>query len=589
VSQADAVDEEAEAIEAEQAVNAKETDQEKEKQSCATVLVELVDDAGVELFHDADGEAFARFPVIEGDADEVDHREVSRLRARLFRRWLSRQYYMAAGKAPGSQALEDALGVLEGRAIFDGEQHDVHVRVAEVDGRIYIDLCDTHWRVVEVDARGWRVLKESPVVFYRAKAMLPLPVPVRGGSVDELRHLLNIPDESWPLVLAWLIAGLRGRGPYPVLTMYGEQGSAKSTACEMLRMIIDPNTAPLRSEPREPRDLMIAARNGRVITLDNLSYLPNWLSDCLCRLATGGGFSTRSLYTDDEETIFTAQRPCLLNGIEEVVTRGDLLDRGLLVNLPAIPEESRRTEKEVVADFERARPRILGALLTALSTGLKTLPSTRIERLPRMADFALWAVACEPGLALKTGEFMRAYKGNRESANESAIEGSPIGRKLLEFVAEKVEWSGTATELLTELDDRADEKLRHQKYWPKSSRSLSGMVRRLAPNLRAIGIDADCDGHQGRGGQKRKCIRLTRRTEAENCVPTDPIVPNPKSEGKCGDAGKANTLCGDASRGGEDDAGTQPQVDVVPSAVTVGTHGDGGDDAMHGRSDWEVF
>src|SRR5262249_30438334 len=160
---------------------------------------------------------------------------------------------------------------------------------------------------VEIDANGWQVVDQSPVKLRRAKAMLALPFPVEGGSVDELRPFLNVADEDWPLVLAWLVAALRPTGPFPVLCLNVEERSAKSTTTRLLRSLIDPNTAPLRAEPRENRDLAIASNNGWVVALENVSYLPPWLSDALCRLSTGGGFATRTLHTDEDETIFNAQ------------------------------------------------------------------------------------------------------------------------------------------------------------------------------------------------------------------------------------------------------------------------------------------
>jgi hypothetical protein len=212
--------------------------------------------------------------------------------------------------------------------------------------------------------------------------MLPLPVPVPGGSMNQLRELINVTEEEWPLVAAWLLSAYRPSGPYPLLCLHGEQGSAKSTTARALRALVDPNTAPVRSEPKEPRDLMIAASNGWVLALDNLSRVPAWLSDALCRMSPGGGFATRQLYSDGEETIFDAQRPVILTGIEELATRGDLVDRSLLVTLPAIPGNRRLTEQEFWPGFHQRQPAILGSLLTAVSTALGVLPAVRLDQLP---------------------------------------------------------------------------------------------------------------------------------------------------------------------------------------------------------------
>ncbi len=171
-----------------------------------------------------------------------------------------------------------------------------------------------------------------------------------------LRKFLNVGDDYWPLVLGWLVAALRPRGPYPVLCLHGEQGSAKSTTALILRSLVDPNAAPLRGEPREIRDLMIAARQAHVICLDNLSRLPDWLSNALCRLSTGAGHATRRLYHDDAEVVFSACRPSILIGIDELATRGDLIDRAIIIPLSPIDQQRRRPEEQLLEEFEQARP-----------------------------------------------------------------------------------------------------------------------------------------------------------------------------------------------------------------------------------------
>jgi hypothetical protein len=356
----------------------------------ADILIELAQSA--ELFHTPDGTGFA-------DLDVNGHRETWPIRARGFRRWLARRFYEAMQGAPSSEALQSALNVIEAKAHFDAPERVVHIRIGGLDGRPYLDLGDQTWRAVEVDATDWRVIDDPPVRFRRAAGMQPLPMPVPGGSVETLRHFLNVgTDSDFVLVVTWALACLRNRGPYPVIVLSGEQGSAKSTFSAVLRALLDPNTAPLRALPREDRDLFIAASNGHVLAFDNVSGLPAWISDTLCRLSTGGGFAVRQLYTDQDEVLFDAARPVILNGIEDIVTRPDLADRAVFLTLDAIPEERRRPEQELWATFEAERPRILGVLLDAVVQGLKRLPETRPEKLPRMADFARWATACETAL-----------------------------------------------------------------------------------------------------------------------------------------------------------------------------------------------
>jgi hypothetical protein len=258
---------------------------------------------------------------------------------------------------------------------------------------------------------GWRVNGCPPVRFRRPAGMLPLPVPERGGSIEALLPFLNLSSRNdFVIVMAWLLAALRARGPYPLLAISGEQGSAKTVLSKMLKALIDPNAAPVRALPRDERELMIAA-NSYLLAFDNLSGLPARFSDALCRLASGGSFAVQQLYSDEDEVLFQATRPLLVNGIEDIVTRADLADRGVFLTLGPIVEQHRRSETELWREFERARPRILGAVFDAAVRGLQILPRIRLSSLPRMADFALWATACETAL-WTAGTLARAYDAN---------------------------------------------------------------------------------------------------------------------------------------------------------------------------------
>jgi hypothetical protein len=340
--------------------------------------------------------------------------------------------------------------------------------------------------------------------------MLPLPQPLTGGSIDLLPPFVNVDgDDDWRLLVAWLIAALRPRGPYPVLVLHGEQGSAKSTTARVLRSLVDPNKAGLRAEPREARDLIVAAHNSWIIALDNLSHLSGWLSDALCRLSTGGGFSTRELFSDQDEALFDAQRPCVVNGIEELVTRGDLLDRSVILYLPNIPQDQRRPERAFWQRFEEERPQILGALCDVVSDGLQRIDTTELPELPRMADFALWVTAAEATCGWRAGAFLEAYEHNRSAANSLALEASLLVTPLRSIA--KAGFHGTATKLLGRFNDTVPDDVRKQRGWPRNARALSGALRRLAPNLRETGIDVAFLGQQGES--RERMILVSSRQE----------------------------------------------------------------------------
>lgn len=456
--------------------------QEPERETQAQALIRMAL-SECELFKTPEGIGYASVNV-------NGHRENWPIRSRDFHRWLVRLYYERYDKPPGAQARQDAVETLDAKAQFNKPCNPVYTRLAEHDGSIYLDLADTDWRAVKISPAGWRVVSSPPARFRRARGMLPLAKPSKGGSIEDLRPFVNVADSDWPLLVAWLVASLRPSGPYPILILQGEQGSSKSTTARVLRALVDPSVSPLRTAPRNERDLMIAAHNSWVLAYDNLSGLRPWLSDAFCRLSTGGGLTTRELYSDLDETIMDAMRPQVLNGIEDVATRGDLLDRSLVLNLPRIPDEQRQDEATFWAAFNEARPRILGALLDAVAVALRNLPNTRLDRLPRMADFARWVTAAEPALPWEPGTFMAAFEGMREDAIRTAVESDPVAAAVVRLV-DKGSWQGTASELLTALEPFTLEQTTKTKAWPKTARTLAGRLRRAAPNLRAVGVDVE--------------------------------------------------------------------------------------------------
>ena len=545
------------------------------KRSQATILVGLA--ASAQLFHASDGTGFA-------DITINGHRETWPIRSKGFKRWLLKRFLDGTERAPGSEALQSALNVLEARAHFDAPELAVHIRVGELGGRLYLDLCDPSWRAVEIDAAGWRVIENPPVRFRRTAGMKPLPMPARGGSIDELRSFLNVQtDGEFVLAVAWVLACLRNRGPYPVLVVSGEQGSAKSTFTAMLRALIDPNTAPLRALPREDRDLFIAANNGHLLAFDNISNVPPGISDTLCRLASGGGIAVRQLYTDQDEVLFDAARPIVLNGIEEVVTRHDLADRAVFVTLSPIPEERRRPEADLWAAFQSAHARILGVLLDAVVEGLKQLPHTRLERLPRMADFALWGTACETAL-WPAGTFGAAYRDNRDEAVDSVIEADPVAAAVRAFMSTRPLWKGIASELHNELGRSVAECITKSRSWPTTASALSNRLSRAAPFLRNCGIQIE-KHREGRG--RNRMIFITKAlpsapTENPGARPSAPSAsfaapqkPNPANDfAPVSLRTAANDQDGDRPRSAR-------TVRTNPLFDKAATEADGADDVHH--------
>jgi hypothetical protein len=292
--------------------------------------------------------------------------------------------------------------------------------------------------------------------------------------------------------------------------LLGEQGSAKTVLTKILRALIDPNAAPTRAVPREERDLMIAANNGHILAFDNLSA--PWLSDALCRLASGGSFAIRQLYTNCDEVLFQAARAAILNGIEDIVCRPDLADRAIFLTLRPIADECRRTERQLWREFEVVRPRLLGALLDAVAHGLRKFSRVRLERSPRMADFVLWATACETAFWPR-GTFLRAYDANRRAAIEGAIEDDPVAAFVREIMAVRSTWAGRASDLLRTRIAAGEEVPHRTAGWPRNPRALAGRLRRCQTFLRTVGIHITFS-REGRAGSRM--IRMTSLTKSSH-------------------------------------------------------------------------
>jgi len=543
------------------------------------------------LTHTADGAAYATIPV--PTADGGTRHETCAVKSSTFRRWLTGRYFETHdGQGVRDGDLKDSIGTLEAVAVNRGEERAVSQRIGSApDGSAYLDLADDAGRVVEIDRDGWRVIDDPdavaalPLLFERSAGMLPQPVPTRGGSVDLLRAFVNLPDDdAFHLALSWAVMAFCPTGPYPILALQGEQGSAKSTTARNLRELVDPIKAPLRSPPRDEKSLVVAAIKSRVLAYDNIGTVQEWFSDALCRAATGGGFSARALYTDSDERIYEFTKPIALTGITQFVTAPDLLDRSIVLTLPHFAGRGYRDEGVMAAAFEAARPAILGALLDAAALALRERRS--LDDPPRMADFAAWAYAAAPALGWTGDAFLAAYVGARASEAVAGLDASPVGRAIQEMMRLRVHadstepWSGTATSLLTTLnaDDGTNDGKgaaarldidTKRREWPQQPKALGDALRRIAPSLRAAGIDV-AFGRTG-GGNRERFITITHMETA--CKPASPASPASPTSTFTGETPLDLGTQGDAGDAGRDAGGTQ---DYSPNDAW-GDAGDAGD------------
>jgi hypothetical protein len=424
------------------------------------------------LFHDSEENAWACLPV-------DDHYETWAVNSLKLSRYLERLYWeewkrcFGQGSRMPAGMLKERLAFLEGKALFDEEaERSVSLRVGASNSRvIYVDLCDSRRRVVRVSPIGWEIEDVSEVVFRRTDDMLSLPIPERGGSVEELQPFLNIDADQFVLAVGWLLAALRSVGPYPLMVLIGPAGSAKSSLARILRTLVDPDKIPLCELPREVRDLTVASQNSHVLAFDNLSKLSPQLSNALCRLATGAGNKERKLYTNKDLARFPfVARPMILNGIRMFVTAPDLLDRSIVLHLQHI--DHKRTEAALRRDFNDKKGRIFGALLDLLVEGVRNLPSAPSESSSRMVEAITWCTAC--GLT----DFENCYQQNLADNNRAIIEHDVLAGGIRALMRRRAQWKGTMTGLAATLKASGHQVSDHLQ-------TLSEHLREIAPALRS--------------------------------------------------------------------------------------------------------
>ena len=449
-------------------------DQDDKKPTVSEVLMSIIE-AKAYLFKDRANTAYA----------SID-KECLPVRSTRFKRKIQREYHNKEGKVPHTQAMQDVIDQAEGKALFEGKTHDVNVRTGYVDGKILIDLADDDFTVIEITKAGWTYGTNEDVYFYRPNGLNPLPKPKQNDDINLLRPFVNVEsDEDFRLMVAFLLAAYHPEIATPILNLQGEQGSSKSTTTKVLRSLIDPNAAPIRTAPRDERELIIQAQNSRMLCFDNLSGVKSWLSDALCRICTGSGFSARKLYTNDEEMIFQIRRPIILNGIDDIATRGDLLDRSIVLNLPAIAQEKRKDEGKFWNDFKKVRPQIIGAILTGLSNCLKYQDEITHNKLPRMADFARFVAGSEKAYNWTEGTILSDYNRNRGQAVETGLDSDILASAIRKIMKDLNKWSGTATELIEKIEQVAVDV--DSRYLP-TTRTLKSRLTRLSPAFRQVGI-----------------------------------------------------------------------------------------------------
>ena len=463
----------------------KNSKKKKDASSAAEWLIDAILKSEAVLFHDQRNVAYIAY---HGNGTKVD-----RIESKDFKDWLHHYHWQHKQKPLPRDTDTRVIHTLASRAKYDEPQHSLSVRVAKNNDELWYDLNDG--QAVKLTTEGWQIVKEPPIMFRRFSHQQPQVHPEKGGDVHDLRPLINVSDENdddWLLFLVNLIVAFLPSFPHPILILYGPQGAGKTTPMRIMKKVIDPSVLQGMLLPSKEVEFVQLADHHAFLFFDNLSGLSAKMSDALARASTGDGFSSRELYTNDDDFIRIIQRPIALNGINQVVVKPDLLDRAILIKLERIAEGLRVPEDEFWQVFESVKSGLLGAIFDVLAKAMAIYPNVELKETPRMADFTRWGCAIAEAAGYSQEQFLKAYRDNIKRLDYEAIEANPVARAVILLMrqSDDDQWQGTPAELLNELKDLLpelglDEKNR---YWPKDPVWMSRRLNEVQVNLGAIGL-----------------------------------------------------------------------------------------------------
>lgn len=457
-------------------------DDTKSGKKFSRLLLEFLMEHPHELIRNSRNEVYARI-------DLMGKKEVIKIYSDKFQSFLCRLFYERTQIPIGDTAIKEVQRVLSSKGLFEGKEEPFFMRVGFLDGSFYYDIGDGN-SIVKISAGKVEIVPEGTINFIRTPVAQATPLPdLDLASTSFLHSLLNLSNKSDQIlidafIIASLMCNLEG---YPILVFSGEQGTGKSFASKLIQRILDPSLAPGRSGKIDEEQISLAAASNWLLFFDNISRISAAASDILCRTSTGGTFTKRKLYTDCDLVVLTINNPVIMNGIEALPERPDLAERSILINLPFIPKDKRKSGQELQKKFKDSWDSILGGYFELLSNVLLELPNVQLKETARMADFCRIGVAVEKAGKYPEGFFMKAYMANQDQMSFRVVEEDSFVRSIVSLVEENGgEWKGSVGELFEKLS--YDSKLLFTDR-PTNLSALGIKLRRMTPVLRNIGID----------------------------------------------------------------------------------------------------
>ncbi|MFR5875731.1 MAG: hypothetical protein ACLUFN_04505 [Eubacterium sp.] len=449
-------------------------------------LLSLIQNNGCELFCDSSNEAYASVTINE-------HKEILPIDSKDFYWYLNHLYYKEFKRPINKDNLLQVINVMLSEARFGTDKKiKLSNRVTEYQNAFWYDLTNADWQAVKITENGWTIENNVPILFNRYRHQQAQILPNNNGDINRILKYINIKNNH-TLFLCWLVSCFVPDIPHSVLVVYGEMGSAKSTACSLLKQLIDPSALDTLTIQKDMRSLVVNLQQHWFLPFDNVSYINEEVSDTLCRAITGVGIQQRKLNTNAEDCIFTFKRCFAINGINNIATRSDLLDRAVLMELSRISDKDRKELAEVQNDFKKDLPYILGGIFDILAKAITIYPNVKLNKLERMADFTRWGYAIGEALDNKGQIFLDEYKKNIDSQNIEAVNNDVVATLMIEFMRDKKEWTGRMSELLNALLNLTSNCgiSANSKQIPKAANHLSRRLKVLKSNLNSMGISFD--------------------------------------------------------------------------------------------------
>jgi hypothetical protein len=404
-------------------------------------------------------------------------------------RLLTQLLYENEKKAPSNDGLIGARRVLDMLAHDSGDVRELHTRAAFNEGAVFYELYPG--RVVRIDENGWRMDPDPPVYFRAVKNLQPLPTPAAGGKLEDVTEWVNLKtDRDRRLFLTYVTLALLAHVARPILEMTGVMGAGKSTACRLVKKMLDPTSNEAVTIDR--RDFLQKAAHCYILMLDNQNSLPEWFQDTLCRLVTGESDSKRVLYSDDEDLVWSMRRAVLLNGINPPSERGDVQDRTLPIELERLDKRKRLPEDDFWLRFSLKHPELLGAVFDALAGALRQRHTVELAKRPRLADWGLYAAALYESQGWGVDTFVDDWGAVEKTQQQGTLDGSVVAQAVILYMKNKDRVEKSAAKLHADLEARAEDELdlNADKTWPKTGRTLWKKIREVTPLLEAHGIRA---------------------------------------------------------------------------------------------------